>query len=152
MTVRVNKFSFPLYYTSTVHFFHHCAAGNARKESSLNDDQKKQKIDECPSLLVYFSYNFNFHSFLAGPTCTIKDYLAFMDGSNLTPPINAYARVRRFIQSLETVNLPFFLQAKEEPSSLVGHDILLVLLLSSQMTDCSFQLHTHTHTQHSTQC
>ena len=31
---------------------------------------------------MYFSYMFNFHSFLAGHSCTVKEYLAFMDGSN----------------------------------------------------------------------
>lgn len=41
-----------------------------------------------PSILEYFSYMFNFHSFLAGPSCTIREYLSFMDGSNLQPPVN----------------------------------------------------------------
>ncbi len=57
--------------------------GKGRSDSSLNQDQREQKIDVCPSLLEYFAYIFNFHSFLAGPCFSIKDFLAFMDGSNL---------------------------------------------------------------------
>ena len=59
--------------------------GKGRSDSSLNQDQREQKIDVCPSLLEYFTYIFNFHSFLAGPCFSIKDFLAFMDGSNLKP-------------------------------------------------------------------
>ena len=57
--------------------------GKSRSDSSLNQDQREQKIDVCPSPLEYFTYIFNFHSFLAGPSFSIKDFLAFMDGSNL---------------------------------------------------------------------
>ncbi|XP_064382586.1 lysophospholipid acyltransferase 2-like [Halichondria panicea] len=57
--------------------------GKGRSDSSLNQDQREQKIDVCPSPLEYFTYIFNFHSFLAGPSFSIKDFLAFMDGSNL---------------------------------------------------------------------
>ena len=39
---------------------------------------------EVPSLLEYWSYNYNFHTFLAGPACTMKEYLNFVDGSNFT--------------------------------------------------------------------
>ena len=70
--------------------------GKARKESSLNADQKLQRIISPPTVLEYFCYIFNFHSLLAGPSCTIHEFLAFMDGSNLQPMDNpnAYALVR----------------------------------------------------------
>ncbi len=42
------------------------APGKGRSDSSLNQDQREQKIDVCPSLLEYFTFIFNFHSFLAG--------------------------------------------------------------------------------------
>ena len=64
--------------------------GVARKEAELNEDQKRMKLTEVPSLLEYWSYNYNFHTFLAGPTCTMKEYLNFVDGSNFkaTPTQN----------------------------------------------------------------
>uniref|UniRef100_A0AAY4CTM5 Membrane bound O-acyltransferase domain containing 2b n=1 Tax=Denticeps clupeoides TaxID=299321 RepID=A0AAY4CTM5_9TELE len=34
-----------------------------------------------PSLLEYFSYNCNFMGILAGPTCSYKDYIAFIEGT-----------------------------------------------------------------------
>jgi hypothetical protein len=73
-----------------------CCIGKARKESSLNADQKLQRITSPPTVLEYFCYVFNFHSLLAGPSCTIHEFLAFMDGSNLQPMDNpnAYALVR----------------------------------------------------------
>ena len=69
--------------------------GKARKESSLNADQKLQRITAPPSVLEYFCYVFNFHSLLAGPSCTLHEFQAFMDGSNLRPMENpnAYALV-----------------------------------------------------------
>lgn len=59
--------------------------GQARKDSELNQDQRKQKLTTIPGTMEYFTYMFNFHSLLAGITCTMKEYLAFMDGSNLKP-------------------------------------------------------------------
>ena len=80
----------PLSVTSSV-----VCIGKARKESSLNADQKLQRITSPPTVLEYFCYIFNFHSLLAGPSCTIHEFLAFMDGSNLRPMDNpnAYALV-----------------------------------------------------------
>ena len=37
-----------------------------------------------PSVLEYMSYCFNFHSVLAGPSVTMREHLAFMDGSNFS--------------------------------------------------------------------
>ena len=56
--------------------------GRGRPDSALNQDQREQKIVTIPGLLEYYSFMFNFHSFLAGPICTVKEYMAFMDGSN----------------------------------------------------------------------
>ncbi len=71
--------------------------GRARKFSELNADQKLQRIEVQPSPLEYLSYNFNFHTFLAGPSCTIQEYLCFMDGSNVRSKLpdnpNAFANV-----------------------------------------------------------
>ena len=56
--------------------------GRVRQDSHLNKDQREQKLSVLPGVLEYFSYQFNFHSFLAGPSCGMKDFQAFMDGSN----------------------------------------------------------------------
>ncbi|XP_064382585.1 lysophospholipid acyltransferase 6-like [Halichondria panicea] len=89
--------------------------GKGRSDSSLNQDQREQKIDVCPSLLEYFTYIFNFHSFLAGPSFSIKDFLAFMDGSNLKTkehvrePSATFAIVSKLAYSLLSVLAYMFL-------------------------------------------
>lgn len=93
-----------------------CVVGKARKESSLNEDQKLQKITKPPTLLEYLCYIFNFHSLLAGPSCTIHEFQAFMDGSNLRPMENpnAFARVSWCYEiyqfSFEQLTFPFRLK------------------------------------------
>eukprot|EP00731_Ephydatia_muelleri_P010964 Em0005g1550a len=76
--------------------------GVARKEAELNEDQKLMKLTEVPSLLEYWSYNYNFHTFLAGPTCTLKEYLNFVDGSNFktTPTQNGDGKVLELVASV----------------------------------------------------
>jgi hypothetical protein len=71
---------------------HDGKGGNPRQ---LSKDQEQQKLQSIPSLLEYFSYAFNFHSILIGPGYTIREHLAFIDGSNLTPldNPNQFARV-----------------------------------------------------------
>ncbi len=56
--------------------------GKGRKDSQLNPDQREQKLVSCPSLLEYFGYTLNFHTLLAGPACTFREYTAFVNGSN----------------------------------------------------------------------
>lgn len=60
--------------------------GLARDESDLNADQKLQQIHKPPSLFEYICYMFNFQSALCGPSCTFKQYLRYMDGSDLRQP------------------------------------------------------------------
>ncbi|XP_003388609.1 PREDICTED: membrane-bound O-acyltransferase domain-containing protein 2-like [Amphimedon queenslandica] len=62
--------------------------GVARDEKDLSDDQKKLKISSIPSLLEYFSYNFSFMTFLAGPTVAYKNYDDFITGANFTQATN----------------------------------------------------------------
>lgn len=72
------------------------AEGKGRADSELNQDQREQRLKSIPTPLEYFTFMINFHSLLAGPVCTIRDYLVFMDGSNfkLHPPPGASASVR----------------------------------------------------------
>lgn len=84
--------------------------GKGRKLSSLNEDQKLQKITTPPTILEYFCYVFNFHSLLAGPSCTIHEFQSFMDGSNLKPMENpnAFANVMYFKINWNCFSVPFF--------------------------------------------
>ena len=47
-----------------------------------------------PAVLDYLSYCFNFLQFLAGPTCTIREYQMFINGTNFAiDNPNRFARV-----------------------------------------------------------
>ena len=45
-------------------------------------------FSSIPSLLEYFSYNFSFMTFLAGPTFAYKNYDDFITGANFTQATN----------------------------------------------------------------
>jgi len=72
--------------------------GKGRKRSELNPDQDAQKLNSCPSLLEYIGYTFNFHTLLAGPACTLKEYVAFVDGSNFKTDssVDSEGKVREY--------------------------------------------------------
>ena len=78
-------------------------SGKACLQSELNRDQQKQKIESCPGVLEYFSYMFNFHSFLAGPSCTFREYQSFIDGSNLRCPKPGSVRLTIGISSINVI-------------------------------------------------
>ncbi|KAJ7361779.1 Lysophospholipid acyltransferase 1 [Desmophyllum pertusum] len=59
--------------------------GLAREESTLTDEQRKEKLRKVPSLLEYFSYLFHFSMILAGPVCTFREFNDFIDGSDIRP-------------------------------------------------------------------
>ena len=86
--------------TNSPHFLF-LSQGKARKESTLNADQKVQRITAPPTVLEYFCYVFNFHSLLAGPSCTLQEFLTFMDGSNFqrveSPDPNSPAKVNNLL-------------------------------------------------------
>ncbi|XP_039604804.1 lysophospholipid acyltransferase 2-like [Polypterus senegalus] len=56
--------------------------GISKKEEQLTPSQRSLAVRRVPSLLEYFSYNCNFMGILAGPTCSYKDYIAFIEGSS----------------------------------------------------------------------
>ncbi|XP_031558739.1 lysophospholipid acyltransferase 1-like [Actinia tenebrosa] len=57
--------------------------GVGRKESELNDEQKKDKIEKPPSILEYFGYMFHYSGFLVGPSCTYVQYIDFIEGKDI---------------------------------------------------------------------
>lgn len=59
--------------------------GLACKEEQLSPSQKILAVRKMPSLLEYLSYNCNFMSILAGPTCSYNDYVAFVEGTAYQP-------------------------------------------------------------------
>ncbi|XP_066572321.1 lysophospholipid acyltransferase 2 [Amia ocellicauda] len=59
--------------------------GMARKEEQLTPSQRSLAVRSMPSLLEYLSYNCNFMGILAGPTCSYKDYITFIEGTAYYP-------------------------------------------------------------------
>ena len=59
------------------------SANDNGRDSKLNADQEKQKVTDLPSPIEYLSYIFYFHGICVGPLCFFKDYMNYIDGSNL---------------------------------------------------------------------
>ncbi|XP_069462107.1 lysophospholipid acyltransferase 2 [Ambystoma mexicanum] len=54
--------------------------GMFRKNEELTVSQRSLAVRRMPSLLEYLSYNCNFMGILAGPLCSYKDYITFIEG------------------------------------------------------------------------
>ncbi|XP_051689282.2 lysophospholipid acyltransferase 2 isoform X5 [Oryctolagus cuniculus] len=54
--------------------------GMFRKDEELTPSQRGLAVRRMPSLLEYLSYNCNFMGILAGPLCSYKDYITFIEG------------------------------------------------------------------------
>ncbi|XP_064597349.1 lysophospholipid acyltransferase 6-like [Liolophura sinensis] len=54
--------------------------------TKLTEDQRNQAIRKLPGLLEFFSFLFCFHGIMCGPLCFYRDYIAFIEGTNYTPP------------------------------------------------------------------
>ncbi|NWS42031.1 MBOA2 protein, partial [Probosciger aterrimus] len=54
--------------------------GMFRKNEDLTPSQRCLAVRRMPSLLEYLSYNCNFMGILAGPLCSYKDYITFIEG------------------------------------------------------------------------
>ncbi|XP_053314812.1 lysophospholipid acyltransferase 2 [Spea bombifrons] len=52
------------------------------KEEELTPSQRSLAVRRMPSLLEYLSYNCNFMGILAGPLCSYKDYINFIEGQS----------------------------------------------------------------------
>ncbi|KAF3826927.1 hypothetical protein GH733_006073 [Mirounga leonina] len=51
-----------------------------RKDEELTSSQRGLAVRRMPSLLEYLSYNCNFMGILAGPLCSYRDYITFIEG------------------------------------------------------------------------
>ncbi|KAM5262794.1 lysophospholipid acyltransferase 2 [Ctenodactylus gundi] len=54
--------------------------GMFRKDEDLSPSQRGLAVRRMPSLLEYLSYTCNFMGILAGPLCSYKDYITFIEG------------------------------------------------------------------------
>lgn len=54
--------------------------GMFRKNEELTPSQRSLAVRRMPSLLEYLSYTCNFMGILAGPLCSYKDYITFIEG------------------------------------------------------------------------
>ncbi|XP_004696072.2 lysophospholipid acyltransferase 2 isoform X1 [Echinops telfairi] len=54
--------------------------GMFRKDEDLTPSQRDLAVRRMPSLLEYLSYTCNFLGILAGPLCSYKDYITFIEG------------------------------------------------------------------------
>uniref|UniRef100_A0A8C6QIY1 Membrane bound O-acyltransferase domain containing 2 n=1 Tax=Nannospalax galili TaxID=1026970 RepID=A0A8C6QIY1_NANGA len=54
--------------------------GMFRKDEELTPSQRGLAVRRMPSLLEYVSYTCNFMGILAGPLCSYKDYITFIEG------------------------------------------------------------------------
>ncbi|XP_067324631.1 lysophospholipid acyltransferase 2 isoform X3 [Anolis sagrei] len=59
--------------------------GMFRKDDELTPSQQCLAVRRMPSLLEYLSYNCNFMGILAGPLCSYKDYITFIEGRSYQP-------------------------------------------------------------------
>ncbi|XP_064002417.1 lysophospholipid acyltransferase 2 isoform X1 [Pogoniulus pusillus] len=60
--------------------------GMCRRNEDLTPSQRCLAVRRMPSLLEYLSYNCNFMGILAGPLCSYKDYITFIEGRSYQPP------------------------------------------------------------------
>lgn len=51
--------------------------------SPLSEDQEKQKVTDLPHPLEFLSYIFYFHGIIVGPLCFYRDYIDYIEGTNL---------------------------------------------------------------------
>jgi hypothetical protein len=54
-----------------------------RPVEKLSADQKTQAISQCPHIIEFGSYIFNFQGIIVGPLVYYSDYIDFIDGNNI---------------------------------------------------------------------
>ena len=65
----------------------HLHDGLTKNQEDLSKSQKVYAITKLPTALEYFSFSLHFPSLMAGPVMFYKDYMDFIDGSNLKSPV-----------------------------------------------------------------
>lgn len=61
--------------------------GLTKREEDLSKSQQFYAVKKIPNSLEFFSFVLHFPSLMAGPAMLYKDYMDFIDGSNLTSPV-----------------------------------------------------------------
>lgn len=57
--------------------------GVARNQNELTKSQKFHAIRQLPNALEYFAYTLHFQGLMAGPLVFYKDYIEFIEGTNI---------------------------------------------------------------------
>nr|XP_061789554.1 lysophospholipid acyltransferase 1-like [Nerophis lumbriciformis] len=68
--------------------------GMCKKAEELTTEQKLLALNVRPSLLEYLSYNLNFLSVLVGPFNNYKDYIDFIEGTNISSRLRRQSSMR----------------------------------------------------------
>ncbi|XP_008201126.1 lysophospholipid acyltransferase 6 [Tribolium castaneum] len=63
--------------------------GLTKHQEKLSKSQKSYAVTKIPNPLEYFSFVLHFPSLMAGPAMLYKEYMDFIDGSNLKSPVLA---------------------------------------------------------------
>ncbi|CAI4227408.1 unnamed protein product [Auanema sp. JU1783] len=106
--------------------------GRGRKPESLSDLQKKEAIREIPNIIDYLSYTLNFQTVLTGPLNYYADYIAYLDGTNLTPgkdgkkPSPTGVALRKIVESLFYLYIVVFYVGKY-PTEIIAQEEYLNL-------------------------
>ncbi|RWS31105.1 Membrane-bound O-acyltransferase domain-containing protein 2-like protein [Leptotrombidium deliense] len=58
--------------------------GLSKPSEQLTNEQSKYAVRKVPSLLEFFSYIFQFQSFMSGPLIYYNDYIEFIEGKNFS--------------------------------------------------------------------
>lgn len=84
--------------------------GVARNENELTKSQKYHAIRTLPNALEYFAYILQFQGLMAGPLVFYKDYIEFIEGTNILKHNTnvSYKNILYFIHSFRVFVLnPF---------------------------------------------
>lgn len=57
--------------------------GLCRDDGELTKSQRYHAVRKCPSALEYFAYCLHFQGLMAGPMVLYKDYIEFIEGTNI---------------------------------------------------------------------
>ncbi|XP_063298257.1 lysophospholipid acyltransferase 2 [Pelobates fuscus] len=85
------------------------------KEEELTPSQRSLAVRRMPSPLEYLSYNCNFMGILAGPLCSYKDYITFIEG-------RSYQLKQSEVNGKEDTN---YERKEPSPNTIVVHKLIV---------------------------
>ncbi|CAD5229163.1 unnamed protein product [Bursaphelenchus okinawaensis] len=105
--------------------------GKVKKTDELTPIQKREALNEMPSVLEYMSYLFHFQTILTGPLCFYADYIDFVDGKEMSEEerrkINVWqGALPKLLTSLVLMIIVAIFQNDYKPEIIVQPDKLLM--------------------------